>query len=416
MQATTLALVGATGGAGTTRTAVELAALGARDGRDVAVVDAAFTTQGLSEYVSGRIDADVTALVTDEAGASLSAAAYPIDTESSDRDGDRALPGRADLLPARAPFERAARAKTAEAARKLERRIGEATTAYDAVVVDTAPVGSNEAVAAVTAADRVEAVTPATAHGRDALQRLRGRVADVGGSVDGTIAVARAGESGSGRDDESAGGADTRLPPVDPAVESAPEAATGTGEYVEALAETYERAFDAALGADDSVAERYVVAEIGETALYHVRTRSFPPEQPLVFPLFRELDVTTIKASRDADGLHLRARCPGRDSLSAFRRSARDICDYVDVERLYVERGLETGRQTLTDRQREALALAHEHGYFETPSRTTLEDLSEDFALQTHSRRRRETRRRRHHRRYLKTLLHKHPRRSNPSY
>ncbi|OYR95948.1 cell division inhibitor, partial [Halorubrum sp. E3] len=46
MQATTLALVGATGGAGTTRTAVELAALGARDGRDVAVVDAAFTTQG----------------------------------------------------------------------------------------------------------------------------------------------------------------------------------------------------------------------------------------------------------------------------------------------------------------------------------------------------------------------------------
>ncbi|QCC50022.1 helix-turn-helix domain-containing protein [Halapricum salinum] len=140
-------------------------------------------------------------------------------------------------------------------------------------------------------------------------------------------------------------------------------------------------AFDAALGADDSVAERYVVAEIGEKALYHVRTRSFPPEQPLVFPLFRELDVTTIKASRDADGLHLRARCPGRDSLSAFRRSARDICDYVDVERLYVERGLETGRQTLTDRQREALALAHEHGYFETPSRTTLEDLSEDFGV-----------------------------------
>ncbi|KKF39305.1 hypothetical protein FK85_29590 [Halorubrum saccharovorum] len=66
MQATMLALVGATGGAGTTRTAVELAALGARDVRDVAVVDAAFTTQGLSEYVSGRIGTDLTTLVTDE--------------------------------------------------------------------------------------------------------------------------------------------------------------------------------------------------------------------------------------------------------------------------------------------------------------------------------------------------------------
>ncbi|QKY16557.1 AAA family ATPase [Halorubrum sp. CBA1229] len=244
MHTRTLALVGATGGAGTTRTAVELAALGARDGRDAAVVDAAFTTQGLSEYVSGRIDADITALVTDETGASLSAAAYPIDAESSDGDPD--LPGRVDLLPARAPFERAARAKTAEAARKLERRIDEAATAYDAVVVDAAPVGSNEAVAAVTAADRVEAVTPATAHGRDALQRLRGRVADVGGSVDGTIAVARAG--GSDAESDIGENADTRLPPVDPAVESAPEAATGTGEYVAALAETYERAFDAALG------------------------------------------------------------------------------------------------------------------------------------------------------------------------
>ena len=261
MQARTLALVGATGGAGTTRTAVELAALGARDGRDVAVVDAAFTTQGLSEYVSGRIGTDLTALLTDETDASLSAATYPIDVGGDGNSGDgngeggdgtapdnaTGLPGRADAVPARAPFERVARAETAEAGRKLERRVDEAATAYDAVVVDTAPVGSNAAVAAVTAADRVEAVTPATAHGRDALQRLRGRVADVGGSVDGTVAVARAG----GSDAERGGGggsADSRLPAVDPEVDDAPAAASGTGAYVEALAETDERAFDAALG------------------------------------------------------------------------------------------------------------------------------------------------------------------------
>jgi len=261
MQARTLALVGATGGAGTTRTAVELAALGARDGRDVAVVDAAFTTQGLSEYVSGRIGTDLTALLTDETDAPLSAATYPIDIggtgggredesgggDGTGPDGATGLPGRADAVPARAPFERVARAETAEAGRKLERRIDEAATAYDAVVVDTAPVGSNAAVAAVTAADRVEAVRPATAHGRDALQRLRGRVADVGGSVDGTVAVARAGES----DAESGGGdADSRLSAVDPAVADAPAAASGTGAYVEALAGAYERAFDAAVGVE----------------------------------------------------------------------------------------------------------------------------------------------------------------------
>jgi len=259
MQATTLALVGATGGAGTTRTAVELAALGARDGRDVAVIDAAFTTQGLSEYVSGRIGTDLTTLITDETGASLSSATYPIapggeGIESAGiaggGDGDDAadLPGRADAIPARAPFERVARAKTAEAARKLERRIDEAATSYDAVIVDAAPVGSNEAVAGVTAADRVAAVFPATTHGRDALQRLRGRVADVGAGVDRSIAVARdSAEEGTvdGGDESDAA---VRLPPTDPAVASAPTAATGTGPYARSVTAAFEDAFDTTVG------------------------------------------------------------------------------------------------------------------------------------------------------------------------
>jgi len=255
MQATTLALIGATGGAGTTRTAVELAAMGARDGDDVAVVDAAFTTQGLSEYVAGRIDPDLTALLTDDPDAALSAAAYPVvggggtagrsgradAATGGDADGPD-LPGRVDAVPARAPFERVARAKTAEAARKLERRIDEAATTYDAVVVDAAPVGSNEAVAAATTVDRAIAVRPGTAHGRDAAQRLRGRIADVGGSLDATLAVERPGGGGG---DESDGV--VRVPATDPEVAAAPTAARGDDAYARAIATAYETAFDAAL-------------------------------------------------------------------------------------------------------------------------------------------------------------------------
>ncbi|WP_434523079.1 ParA family protein [Halorubrum sp. AS12] len=265
MQATTLALVGATGGAGTTRTAVELAATGARDGDDVAVVDAAFTTQGLSEYVAGRIDPDLTALLTDDPDAALSAAAYPIagTREDAKRSGVGAgngadggsdapdLPGRVDAVPARAPFERVARAKTAEAARKLERRIDEAATTYDAVVVDAAPAGSNEAVAAATSVDRAVAVRPATAHGSDAAQRLRGRIADVGGSLDATLAVERPGTGGGGdgeRDDGDAGV--VRVPATDPEVAAAPTAATGDDAYARAIAAAYETAFDTSLGVE----------------------------------------------------------------------------------------------------------------------------------------------------------------------
>ncbi|WP_066413061.1 cell division inhibitor [Halorubrum aethiopicum] len=253
MYATTLALVGATGGAGTTRTAVELAAVGARGGRDVAVIDAAFATQGLSEYVHGRIGTDLTALVADEAGASLSAAAYPIagGGGSGGRDDRGTLSGRADVVPARAPFERVARAKTAEAARRLERRIDEAATAYDAVIVDASPVASNEAVAAVTAAESVAAVRPATPHGSDALQRLHGRVADVGASVDATVAVSRGID---GEPEGSAADADVTLPATDPRVAAAPAAATGDGAYPRAVADAYARLFDTTLEVDFSEA------------------------------------------------------------------------------------------------------------------------------------------------------------------
>ena len=178
MTTDTATLVGATGGAGTTRLAVELAATLARDGRDVAVIDAAFDTQGLSHYVDGRIDVDVTALVTD-GGTSLDDALIDLETDA---------PGRMAVCPARAAFEALARAKTAVAAERLDEAVRTAADAVDHVVVDAPPVADNPSVAAVTAADRVGAVIPATHRGVDALQRLRGRLADVGSEADLVVA------------------------------------------------------------------------------------------------------------------------------------------------------------------------------------------------------------------------------------
>lgn len=246
MSTTTLALVGAAGGAGTTRTAVELAAMGARDGRDVTVLDAALATQGLAEHGDGRIDPDLTTLLTDDTDAPLDAATYRL----SGIEADANTPGSVSLVPARAPFERLARAKTAAAARELERRIDAAAATSDAVIVDTAPVASNEAVAAVTSTDRVAGVYPASPHGRDALQRLRGRVTDVGATVDRTVAVARPGTAGADgdRDDPASTDADAFLPVTEPARADAPVATTGHGEYSRAIADAYGTLFDADVG------------------------------------------------------------------------------------------------------------------------------------------------------------------------
>ena len=181
MTDSTTALVGATGGAGTTRLAVELGATLARDGRDVAVLDAALATEGLARHVTGRIDADLTALLTD-------APDEPLETALYDHAASESLAGDLALCPARAAFERMARAKTAGAAEQFARRLDEANEQFDQVLVDAPPVAANQAVAAVTSADRVAVVAPASQRGVDALQRTRGRIADVGGEIDSVVA------------------------------------------------------------------------------------------------------------------------------------------------------------------------------------------------------------------------------------
>lgn len=196
MTATTLALLGATGGAGTTRTCLELATTLAVDGADVAVVDAAYDTQGLARHLSGRLDPDVTALVTDETERPLEEALTAWDPTPAGLEALESPPeatGRVACCPARAPFERLARAKSADAAQALERRIEAAAVEFDHVLVDTPPLGSNPAVAGVTVADRVAVVAPATTHGVDAVQTARGRLQDVASTADAVVTVDRGG-------------------------------------------------------------------------------------------------------------------------------------------------------------------------------------------------------------------------------
>lgn len=217
MTHSTAALVGATGGAGTTRLAVELGATLARDGREVAILDAAFGTEGLARHLSGRLEPDLTELLTEDGAIADGLRAHAVT-------GD--LPGRLELCPARAPFERLARAKTADAARRFERFVERAADEFDHVLVDTPPIAANQAVAAVTAAERTAVVAPASERGVDAVQRARGRVADVGASVDVVLANRADVETDGileGETDREETGSDDPDPPLKSADVAVPE-------------------------------------------------------------------------------------------------------------------------------------------------------------------------------------------------
>ena len=190
---TVAAFVGATGGAGTTRTTVEVASTLAADGRSVAVLDAAFATQGLADYVGGRIDPDITRLLVEGDGESggggdaapdLAAGLYEFDA------GD--IPGEVAVCPAYAPFTRLARAKSTAAAERFELLVGTAAGRFDHVLVDVPPIAANQAVAAVHAADTVAVVAPASPRGAEGIQRCHERLADVGSGA--SLVVSTRGE------------------------------------------------------------------------------------------------------------------------------------------------------------------------------------------------------------------------------
>jgi MinD-like ATPase involved in chromosome partitioning or flagellar assembly len=175
----TAAVVNAVGGAGATRLAVELGAALARDGRDVAVVDAALDTQGLARHLPDRIDPDLAAVLAGDADPAAARYAHPATGE---------VPGALVLAPVRAPFARVAAAKAPEAAERLIELLEKTATDFDHVLVDAPPVATNPAVAAVTAAERVALVAPPTERGADGVQRERGRLADVGSDLDRLLA------------------------------------------------------------------------------------------------------------------------------------------------------------------------------------------------------------------------------------
>lgn len=225
------AVIGAAGGVGTTRTTVEAAAALARDDRDVLVLDAAVGTQGLAGHAPGRLDPDLTRVVAGDAALADATVTHPAD-----------VPGRLALCPAAAPFERLAAALAPEAGEAFADLLAAGTAEYDHVLVDTPPVASNLAVAGATAADRAAVLTEPTTRGRDALQRARDRLADVGAPPD-LVVYNRA-------DDADVPDADATLPTSDHAdVPEQLSCVRDEPEYAPAVAATAAALLDADLDA-----------------------------------------------------------------------------------------------------------------------------------------------------------------------
>lgn len=126
--------------------------------------------------------------------------------------------------------------------------------------------------------------------------------------------------------------------------------------------------------ADRTVQAIHELDRVGDTRLYRIEWAEVPTS--LIIDIART-DAVLLEA-RGNDHWLFRLRFLDHDKLSAFHNSIIEHEIPIHIERTYTlteetERGHLLG---LTQDQREALTLALQRGYFETPSEVTLDELA----------------------------------------
>lgn len=147
--------------------------------------------------------------------------------------------------------------------------------------------------------------------------------------------------------------------------------------FIWASAERIE-VFDAALEDDETVADAEQISEMGGDRLYRIQ----PSDTPVVtYEKWVEAGGERLKAYYDDGWWHARTRYPDREALSEYRGSLQDNDVTFRLERLYDAGYRDTDGPILTPEQREALELAHEHGYFEIPRAVSTDKLADEVGV-----------------------------------
>jgi predicted DNA binding protein len=140
-------------------------------------------------------------------------------------------------------------------------------------------------------------------------------------------------------------------------------------------------AFERAMADDPTVAEYECYGgrsySSGTERFYRVDTSE--TTEVALYPGWVQSGADLIKGRFENGRWHCRARLPDRDNLERFRRFFDDNGIDLSIEAVYS--GPEAEANSLTDRQRRALTLAAEMGYFDIPRQASLSDLADELDI-----------------------------------
>jgi predicted DNA binding protein len=119
----------------------------------------------------------------------------------------------------------------------------------------------------------------------------------------------------------------------------------------------------------DSVDEEYLMRAEWETEYYGVLTA------------LAAANVTVLTGVGTAEGWQFEVRAESRDAISEFRTNCQDNDIDIEITAVHALLPIQAEGYDLTDPQREALELAFERGYFDSPRATSLEDLADELGI-----------------------------------
>jgi len=121
-----------------------------------------------------------------------------------------------------------------------------------------------------------------------------------------------------------------------------------------------------------------------------------------VLAALSEAKVTLLTCVGTKDGWHFEVRGESQTALSEFRSICQKSDTQIEVTALHAMRPVQGEGFELTDTQREALVLAYERGYFNSPRESSLEAVAEELGITQQSL---SSRLRRGHRRLIENTL-----------
>ena len=134
----------------------------------------------------------------------------------------------------------------------------------------------------------------------------------------------------------------------------------------------------------------------------HLMRAEWVREYNGLLTVLSETNLTVLSGVGTVDGWHFEVRADTPEAIAEFRAQHQEQNISIDIATVHALLPIKGEGYELTETQREALVLAYERGYFDTPRESSLEEIADELDITQQSL---SSRLRRGHRRLIRATL-----------